>query len=203
MKAEKLRQVFDRKSFIFITCVFFGTFGAGLAFSVSELRDSNIEGLGELIIQEEDFSQTNGLLVENGLEHNSQDVLAQEKEEVTTEETFIQEKESLSRDSVNLQGEAKTVISQLIESLGKGDSSSLYDLLGEDLQGTFGKEGVSQAILGGLGIERVEVLSGPQVSGEWMECMLKLTFTNGTFGKYIAVFHWENGEWKLFGTEEI
>lgn len=203
---KKLFQFFDKRFFILVTVVFLGTFGAGLVFSSEEIKGSNSGSFQELVTrksEKEDFDQVDDS-DEQKTEVVSQEVLGEKTEkEATTKEALVQEKESLSSDSVDLVEDAKATVSQLTEALKKNDPSSLYNLLGEDLKGTFEKEAFSQAISNSLGVEKVEIFSGPEISGEWMETVLNLTFSDGSKRQYLTVFHWENEKWKLFGTEEI
>jgi len=201
---RKLFQFFDKKFFLFITLVFFGIFGAGLVFSSDELKGLNSGDFKKLVnwqFEKEERDDTPG---EQTSEGTSQDVLGEETEkEATAKEIFVEEKASLSTDAVDLGEKAKTAVSQLTEVLEKNDFSSLYKMLGEDLKGTFGEEEFSQALATGLKIEKTKIFSGPQVSGEWSEAVLELTLSDGSKKQFMIVFHWEDGVWKLFGTEEL
>lgn len=203
---RKLFQFLDKKFFIFVALVFLATFGAGLAFSSEEIRISNSSGFKEFIAEkvgEENFDQNSGSDGQK-TENTFPEILGQETvKETITEETFVQEKDSLSMDSVNLVQEAGTAVTQLTKGLEENDFSLLYDLFGEDLKGTFGEEEFSQITSISPSIKEVRVLSGPEISGEWLEAIIELTLSDGTKEQYITVFHLESGDWKLFGTEEL
>lgn len=205
---RKLSQFFDKKFFIFVALVFLGTFGAGLVFSSEEIKTSNnFDDFGKLVaevIKKESFDPSDGDVEEQQTENSSAEVLGEETEkEVVVTETFVQGTGHLSTDSVDLIKEANSAVFQLINILEEGELSSFYELLGEDLRGTFEKEEFSQITSTSLNVKKVRVLSGPEVSDDWSEVVIELIFNDGSKKQYITVFHLENGEWKLFGTEEL
>lgn len=76
------------------------------------------------------------------------------------------------------------------------------DLLSQEITQTFGSDAFAQAQTNAE--EIINITADPEVTilGEWMETHITIQTEHST-QTYLAVFHLEDGEWKLFGTEEI
>ena len=109
----------------------------------------------------------------------------------------------LSASSWHTPEEAVEEVSETLQTHPTG----VFDLTGQDFQGTFSKEDFEAAVAAsGIEIESVEVVEGPRifgVNGEWAEAVLELTVAGGTSQKFRVIFKKENGLWRIFGTDEI
>ena len=109
----------------------------------------------------------------------------------------------LSASSWHTPEEAVEEVSETLQTHPTG----VFDLIGQDFQGTFSKEDFEAAVAAsGIKIESAKVIEGPRifgVNGEWAEAILELTVAGGTSQKFRVIFKKENGLWRIFGTEEI
>lgn len=136
-----------------------------------------------------------------GFRKKEEKILGVEREE--GEKEWLGEGMKIETDTGDFDQKGREAIERLAKILGDNDPLSLYDLFGEDLRDAFSLEEVKEKVGEGLKIVQVEILSGPKVSGPWMEAVFRLKLEEGRKEKHLAVFHLEGGEWKLFATEEI
>ncbi|MCL5004253.1 MAG: hypothetical protein M1352_03195 [Patescibacteria group bacterium] len=82
----------------------------------------------------------------------------------------------------------------------------LYNLMSQDFKTTYSEAEFAlsfsgaQAVVGGVS-DSVPKIYG--ANNDWAEQSIKLTLSDGATQEYTAVFHFENGGWKLYATEEL
>lgn len=78
------------------------------------------------------------------------------------------------------------------------------DLISQEILSTFPPEAIEQAQQQGEQAEGqvrdITLVGDPDVFGDWMEVNLRVA-TEQSIKDYLAVFHLEDGDWKLFGTQ--
>ena len=192
---RKIRKVLDRQFFVVTLLLFLGTFGGSFAFSWRKISHWPLLGGGT--------ERRKILTKEEKEELGKKGSVLGEKREGFKEEDWEEKKTTASFDSTSWQEEGKKAVDQLTDSLQENNPFSFYELFGEDLKGMFALEEVKREMEKGPRVAKVEVLFGPKISGHWMESGLRLQPEEGEAEEYIAVFHLEDGKWKLFGTEPL
>lgn len=83
----------------------------------------------------------------------------------------------------------------------------LPELLSSELTQNFSGEEFEAAIdAAAEAFGEIESISYPEefvIQGDWAEAEIEITTTKGQVLKFLVIFHKEDGEWKIFGTEEI
>jgi hypothetical protein len=210
---SKLRQIFDRRFFIFVTLVFLVSFAGGLIWFWGETKaQTRVRTFKEFVAKNKTEAQeelrNRDETYKSDQEENTADIFSSpavlgKTTETEVKETTIQAQTSLNTDSVNLISLANEAILKLKDCLARNDSFGLYDLAGEDLRTAFGREEFTEAISNGEKVLEVSILSDSTIAGEWAEITLELKYLDNVPQNYIVFFHLEEGVWKLFGTEEI
>lgn len=191
---KKKRINWQKKKFFLLTAVVFSTsLGTGLAFSLESKEtpfSPDFLNSGGSVLSQTKARELNSFPTKPDKEANNKKIL------VKTEQTF-------DLNQVSLEKEAKETVSCLVEVLKKNEPSLVYDFLGEDSKGIFRKDDFPQPPFSLPRIVQAEILNGPKVSGRWSEFIIKLTLEDQSEKEYFVVFHLEDGEWKLFGTQEF
>lgn len=98
-------------------------------------------------------------------------------------------------------------INDLSMALVANDSQVFYSLLSNEVTSSFTAEEIKKAFDEAFqtygGITAVNPLSTLQQNGNWATQEVETITKNGTKSKFRIILHLENGEWKLFGTQEI
>jgi len=98
-------------------------------------------------------------------------------------------------------------INNLSMALVTNDYQTFNSLLSNELTSTFGenavKESFEQAQTTYGGIIAINPLSTIQQTGNWATQDVETKTQSGLMSKFRIILHLENGQWKLFGTQEI
>lgn len=94
-------------------------------------------------------------------------------------------------------------LKQVIQDIEEGSVFSqperVYQLLSRDLISVFSLEELKK---GWVPVDQVEIVREPRVINDWAEAMIELNSENDQH-RYLVIFHWENGAWKIFATEGL
>ena len=126
-----------------------------------------------------------------------------ETREKNRKEVLIKTKQTLNSNKVSLEEKAEEAVFHLTDVLKENQPSLIYDFLGEDIKTVFTEDDFLQSSFSFPEIKKTEIFSGPRVFGKWSEFTLKLTLEDQSEKDYLVVFHFEDGKWKLFGTQEV
>lgn len=85
--------------------------------------------------------------------------------------------------------------------LAAGNYTALYQLMSQEFRQNFPLVAFQNGLAGGPTLSSLELAEAPQVGADWAEAVVKATPVSGPAATYKAVFHRENGNWYLFGTE--
>lgn len=180
------------RRFLLLIAVVFGTsVGTGLVFSLEKERSfRSFSDVGGSVLSQTEIKPLESFSIKPKKGINNKKVLAETKQ-------------SFDLDQVSLERKAKETMFGLAEALKKDEPSSVYDFLGADLKGIFNQDDFLQSLASFPEIVQVEIIEGPKVFGKWSEFVVGVILENGFGRNYFVVFHFEDGEWKLFGTEEV
>lgn len=183
----------ERKFLLLLVVVFSTSLGAGLAASLEEKETAFPPASfdsGGSVLSRTKTEEFGSFPVERNKEVNNKKILAKTAQTVDLSQAFLEE-------------EAKGAASRLAEVLEKNDLPLTYDLLGGDLKAIFTKDDFFQSSFSFPGILQARIVSGPKVFGEWSEFIVEVVLEDRSEKNYFVVFHLEDREWKLFGTQEI
>lgn len=99
----------------------------------------------------------------------------------------------------------KEDILQTVIKVLKEDSSELYEYFSEEITGNFSKEDFTSALQDASAeIEGIEIISKlVVVDGGWSEAKIRIFLKDGSTQDFLLVFHKENGNLRIFGTENL
>ena len=100
------------------------------------------------------------------------------------------------------------VTAELNEVLSSQDENEITEILSEELLQNYTEQQIETAILEGGELYGTitsfkPISSAKRISRDWAEQEVNVTTSKDFVANYKLIFHKENGQWKLFGTEEL
>lgn len=85
------------------------------------------------------------------------------------------------------------------------DFPELYRMMSNEFKEVFSEDAFVSSFSSSIDVTSGQLIGSPMVYGadqEWAEQVEELTLNDGTVKKYSLIFHKEEGQWLLYGTEE-